>query len=102
VRGELTNGGRIESQTGDTAVLIRGGRVNHILHLLLTIVTLGLWSLVWLLLSLTGGEKRRIIHVDEYGNVITREISKFPVVPAIIATIIVVLWILYLIGANSR
>jgi len=32
------------------------GRTNHVLHLLLTVFTAGIWLLVWLLVSL--GEKK--------------------------------------------
>jgi hypothetical protein len=69
---ELEAGWRIESQTEFGAVLVKGSRVNHILHLLLTVFTLGLWIIVWALLALTGGEKRRMYRVDEYGNVESR------------------------------
>ena len=51
------------------AVLVRGKKVNHILHLFLSIFTLGLWAIVWVILTLTGGEKRQVITVDDYGNV---------------------------------
>ena len=33
-------------------VLVRGATPNHILHLLLTLVTCGLWSISWILLSI--------------------------------------------------
>ena len=33
-------------------VLVRGATPNHILHLLLTLVTCGLWLIVWVLLSI--------------------------------------------------
>ena len=58
-----------ESQTDYHVVIVRGHRPNHVLHLLLSIVTLGLWIPVWILLSIFGGEKRRAISVDECGNV---------------------------------
>ena len=35
-------GYRVVSQTDDQAMLVRGHRPNHILHLLLSVVTLGL------------------------------------------------------------
>ena len=94
VQGELRQGGRIESQTHDTAVVIRGGRVNHVLHLLLTLFTLGLWVIVWLILALAGGEKRRIVTVDTIGTVSTQEISKFPIVPAVILGVVLLVWLL--------
>ena len=38
------------------------------LHLVLTIVTLGLWVFVWLGIAAFGGEKRKFASVDEWGN----------------------------------
>lgn len=63
-------GARVESQTDTTAVLVRGGRMNHVLHLILTLVTFGLWAIVWLIVALASGEKRQMIRVDEYGNIL--------------------------------
>jgi hypothetical protein len=34
----------------------------------------GLWAIVWICLAIFGGIKRRIITVDEYGNVVDRKI----------------------------
>lgn len=49
--------------------MVKGHRLNHVLHLLLSIVTLGLWLIVWILLASFGGETRWLVKVDEYGNV---------------------------------
>jgi hypothetical protein len=53
------------------AVLIRpAGKVNHILHLILTLLTAGLWLFVWVILVLARKkERRQIISVDKYGDV---------------------------------
>ncbi len=40
----LMQGRRVESQSDFQAVLIRGHSVNHILHLILTLITLGTWA----------------------------------------------------------
>ena len=66
-------GARIESQSDTMAVLVRGKKVNHILHFLIGIFTLGFWWIVWLILAITGGEKRQLITVDDYGNVLTQK-----------------------------
>ena len=60
---------RIESQADFQAVLVRGHRVNHILHLIITLVTCFLWGIVWILLVIADGEKRLVVSVDEWGNV---------------------------------
>jgi tetratricopeptide (TPR) repeat protein len=63
----VANNARVESQSDYQAVLVTGRPVNHILHLLLTLFTIGLWVFVWLILVLTGGVKRQLIFVDESG-----------------------------------
>ena len=70
VAAAFTSGARVESQTETMAVLVYGRRVNHLLHFLLGFVTLGSWWLVWIFLAITGGEKRKVITVDDYGNIL--------------------------------
>ena len=48
--------------------MVRGNKVNHVLHLILTLVTVGLWVIIWLVLALSGGEKREIVKIDEWGT----------------------------------
>lgn len=44
--------------------------VNHILHLILSIFTAGLWLFVWLFLVIDArGEQRHVVSVDEAGGV---------------------------------
>jgi Protein of unknown function (DUF2510) len=69
-------GRRIESQSEFQAVLVEGKPVNNVLHALLTIFTCLLWGIVWIVLSLTGGEKREMVVVDEFGNVIWQKLGK--------------------------
>ena len=71
VESRVRRGRRVESQTDFQAVLVSGRRVNHILHLLLSLFTLGLWLIVWLLLALFGGERRETVRVDEQGRIHT-------------------------------
>ncbi|WP_396921662.1 hypothetical protein [Mycolicibacterium sp.] len=61
--------GRIESVTPYSAVLVTGQKVNHILHLLVSVLLCGLWLPIWLIISLNGGEKRHVLTVDPCGNV---------------------------------
>ena len=69
VAAQVRKGWRVESQTDYQATLAKGHRPNHILHLILSIVTVGIWALVWILVALTSREKRMSISVDEFGNV---------------------------------
>lgn len=73
VANQVRQGWRVESQTDYQAVLVKGQRPNHILHLILTLVTLLVWGIVWILVALLGGEKRMVIDVDEYGQTLIQK-----------------------------
>jgi hypothetical protein len=74
VHGEVIRGGRIESQGDFNAVIVHGKAINHVLHLLITLVTCGLWAVVWLFLVLAGGEKRVSLMADPWGNLIREKV----------------------------
>ena len=59
---------RVQSRSEFEAVLAYGHRPNHRLHLILTIVTLGLWLIPWIILSIMGREKRKVLTVDAFGH----------------------------------
>lgn len=69
-------GRRIESQGDYQAVLVSGQPVNHTLHAILTIFTCLIWGIVWAIIAGTGGEKREMIVVDEFGNVQHTKLGK--------------------------
>jgi hypothetical protein len=64
----VTQGWRVESQSAYDAILVKGQRPNHVLHLLLTVFTVGLWAIVWLIVALANSQHHMSIHVDEYGH----------------------------------
>ena len=68
----VVQGGRVESQSDNIAVVVRGKPVNHLLHFLIGVFTCGLWWIAWLVIAITGGEKRQMITVDEFGNVLVQ------------------------------
>ena len=68
VGARVLEGNRVESRSDFEAVFVRGRRVNHILHLLLCIPTVGLWLIVWAVLAVFGGEERHVVRVDEQGH----------------------------------
>lgn len=70
----IARGARVESQSDYQAVVVYGKRVNHVLHAILSVLMVGLWLIVWALLVLTGGEKRNLIQVDDYGRVTTQKV----------------------------
>ncbi len=69
VAREVGNGCRVESQTDFQAVVVKGKRPSHLLHLILSLVTLGIWIPVWILVAIFGGEKRKVLMVDAWGIV---------------------------------
>lgn len=69
VNAEVARGWRVESHSDFSAVLVKGRRPNHLLHFVIGVVTISFWWwLVWLPLVIFGGEKRRTLSVDPYGN----------------------------------
>ena len=76
LQSAAARGLRIESQSDFQAVLVEGQPVNHTLHAILTIFTCLLWGIVWAVITATGGEKREMIVVDEFGNVQHQKLGK--------------------------
>lgn len=64
--------GRIESVTPYTAVIVYGRPVNHVLHLLASVFLCGFWIPIWILITISGGERRAVLSVDPCGNVTKR------------------------------
>ena len=54
INSYLLLGYRLESRTDTRATVVKGKRPNHVLHLLLTVFTLGVWAIVWIILSITS------------------------------------------------
>jgi hypothetical protein len=57
----VRKGWQIESRTENLASLRSGRPINHVLHLLLSLITCGVWALVWLYLAIFQGEKHKTI-----------------------------------------
>ena len=74
VASQVGGGWNVQSQTDYQAVLVKhGGKVTHWFHALMTIVTVGLWSVVWITaVVLKRREHHKVLSVDVYGNVTTR------------------------------
>jgi hypothetical protein len=62
-------GGRIESRTSCQAVILSGSEPNHVVHVILTVFTCGLWLPIWLIAASTQTVKRTTVSVDPHGNV---------------------------------
>jgi hypothetical protein len=65
----VAQGWRLRSKEPTEAHMVKGEPVRHWVHLFFAIVTLGLWLIVWIPLTIFGGEKHRYITVDENGRV---------------------------------
>jgi hypothetical protein len=76
LQGAAARGLRIESQSEFQAILVKGQPVNNTLHAILTVFTCLLWGIVWAVIAATGGEKREMIVVDEFGNVQYQRLGK--------------------------
>lgn len=76
IQSQVVAGGRVESQSDFQAVIIKGHKVNHVLHFIIGFFTFFLWWVVWAVMAITGGEKRELVSVDEFGNVLVQRISK--------------------------
>lgn len=76
IQSEVVRGARVETQADFSAVLRFDHRINHVLHLILTIVTVGIWSLVWLTLGIVNMTRTKAVtlSVDEWGNTLRQEV----------------------------
>jgi cytochrome b len=69
VARQVATGARVQVQTDYMATIVRGRRPNHLLHVILSIVTFGVWFLlVYIPVLIFAGEKWSTVTVDEYGN----------------------------------
>jgi len=64
----VSRGWVLSTQTDFAAVLSSGKRLNHILHLLLSLVTFGIWLIFWIVMGLTNKIVTVTISVDKFGN----------------------------------
>ncbi len=64
-----TQGKRIESQIEFRVTLVTEKEINHVLHLILSVFTGGLWLLVWALVYFSAKDTRELLQVDEYGGI---------------------------------
>jgi hypothetical protein len=57
----VINGWRVESQTDQMALMVKGRRPEHILHFVLTMLTFGFWAIVWIFLAISRREDRMVL-----------------------------------------
>jgi len=67
---ELSGSGwTVVNRSGFYATLKKGKRPNHILHLLLSLITFGFWIPVWVIVALTVREQTLNLFVEEDGTI---------------------------------
>ena len=74
IQTQVVGGGRVESQSEHQAVIIKGKKVNHTLHFIVGLFTFGFWWIIWIAFAIFGGEKRQLLSVDEFGNVLVQKV----------------------------
>jgi len=68
---QVSQGFKVELQEDFSTVLVFGKNPNHILHLLLSLITFGVWIFIWILMIFFSREKRYLFKIDEYGVIST-------------------------------
>ena len=66
---ELLQGSNVLQRDSFSAVVGRTKRVSHGLHAFLTVITLGMWSVVWIVMSVARKEIRTRLSIDRWGHV---------------------------------
>lgn len=56
-----SRGWKVVSRSETQAQLVKGKPTSHLLHLVLSLLTVGLWIPVWILVTLAAGEKTKLI-----------------------------------------
>ena len=68
-------GFRIENRSDYQATISKGKETRHVLHVVLTVLTGGVWLVVYVPLWLLTGMRRRLVVVDEYGNIVEQKLT---------------------------
>jgi hypothetical protein len=104
VEWHVRRGWRVESAPmPGQVVVVMGKRPNHILHLLLSVVTFGLWLPVWFVIGVTSKVTRAVLTVHPDGTVSNSLQRIGPPPPwyresstwGAIAVVVVVVWLVY-------
>jgi hypothetical protein len=68
---QLGKGWTVQTQTDTSIVFARPGRApNHVVHLILSLCTAGLWLIVWFFVAVKGQapDERQALTIDEHGQ----------------------------------
>jgi hypothetical protein len=76
VEDQVTTSGATLVLDGPHGVVLAYRRpVAHVFHALMTLITAGLWAVVWLAIALGRREDRVRLEVDAWGNIWPRPIA---------------------------
>jgi hypothetical protein len=59
------------SRMDDSVVMGRKKKVSHLWHLFLSIISAGLWVIIWIIMVIARKEERRIVEVADDGKTIS-------------------------------
>lgn len=76
VMQRVMEGFRVETQTEWQVVVAKPANVNHVVHVILSLLTCGLWLPIWLIVAMTAKSPRIILSVDPYGQVTSQWAAK--------------------------
>ena len=68
------DGKRIVFQGDYQAIIADGTPINHVLHLMLSFFTVGLWAIIWMVDISFHKETKEFVRVDIKGNVTVTKI----------------------------
>lgn len=71
----VANGATVVLDGPHGVVLAYPRAVSHVFHAVMTLVTAGLWIVVWLALALGRGQRRVRLEADDWGNVWARPVA---------------------------
>jgi len=74
---EVLRGGTVVQQSRKFAIVKHDAKVNHMLHLILTIVTGTFWGWVWIGVTIAARRKRRTVRIrydENLQGVLTEEV----------------------------
>lgn len=69
------NGATVVLDSPRGAVLSYRPRVAHLFHAVATLLTAGLWAVVWILVTLSSRDRRVRFEADRWGNVWARSVT---------------------------
>ena len=74
VANRINHGWRIVSETRTDTLMAKGERINHLVHILLTVISVGIWGIYYGLRLIFGGLKQVRITKDSKGNARVKQV----------------------------